>query len=160
MKVETILVPTDFSENAQLAFEHACDLAGQLGARVSLLHVQDESTLRTAIKEGLMRSDSTDEELETGVQQLAEMRFSSMIAGMSGQETPVHRKLLRGDPVTQILEYAEEIRANLIVVGMRGNTPLEKLRSTVLGSVAERLIARSPCPLLVVRLDHARPALH
>src|SRR5438093_11767786 len=64
MSIKTILVPTDFSEHAQRAFERACDLAGQVGAKVYLLHVQTESALRTAIKEGLVDGASTDEELK------------------------------------------------------------------------------------------------
>jgi nucleotide-binding universal stress UspA family protein len=51
MPINTILVPTDFSENAHVAFETACDLALQLGAKLHVLHVQDESALRVAIKE-------------------------------------------------------------------------------------------------------------
>ena len=45
MRTQTILVPIDFSDNAQVAVEKGCELALQLGAKLYLLHVQDESTL-------------------------------------------------------------------------------------------------------------------
>ena len=50
MRIERILVPTDFSENSQVAFERAYSLARQLGAKLYVLHIQDGSVLRTAIK--------------------------------------------------------------------------------------------------------------
>lgn len=81
MKYKTILVPTDFSPNAQLAFERAYELACQLHAKLYVLHVQDESTLRTAVKEGLLDNFSSDEELQNEVSRLIQMRLSELLAG-------------------------------------------------------------------------------
>ena len=79
MSIKTILVPTDFSEHSQRAFEQACDLASQLRSKVYLLCVQTENALRTAIKEGLMDSSSTDDEVRNAVEQLIAQRFSQTI---------------------------------------------------------------------------------
>jgi nucleotide-binding universal stress UspA family protein len=72
MRIAKILVPTDFSENAQAAFEKACDLALQLRVKLYVLHIQDGSALRVAIKEELLSADSTNEQLQVTVQQVAE----------------------------------------------------------------------------------------
>lgn len=154
MQVNTILVATDFSEHSQRAFERACDLAGQLGARVFLLHVQSASALRTAVQEGLLDGNSTDEELEAAVAQLVEQRFSRMISQVDRSRVSVEAVWRRGEPGATIVAYAKEIAADLMVIGRRGAGLLEDVRAAVIGSVAESLVRKSPCPVLIVRRDH------
>lgn len=156
MRIETILVPTDFSANAQVALERGHEIARQLRASLFVLHVQDETTLRTAVKQGLLRPDSTDEELQTGVANLIMQRFSASLAGLSCEDVAIERVSRRGDPKFVVVEYAKEVKADLVVVGMRGATAMEKVMAAVLGSVAERVMRKSPCPTVVVRLDHKR----
>jgi nucleotide-binding universal stress UspA family protein len=154
MRIEKILVPTDFSENAQAAFEEACDLAHQLEARLYLLHIQDGSALRIAIREELVRADSTDEQLQTAVQELIARRFSEMSAGLDRFEVSIECISQLGNPKAGIVHYAEEIDADMIVIGMRGVTAMSMVTSAALGSVAEWVMRRSPCPTLIVRTEH------
>ena len=156
MRIQTILVPTDFSDNAQVAVEKGCDLALQLGAKLYLLHVQDESTLRTAIKEGLLEADSNDEILQVKVRQIVEARFSELQHALNQSGLKIQCLSLRGDPRSLIAEYASEIKADMVVIGMCGITAASKIVSAVIGSVTEHVMRRSPCPTLVVRLDQAR----
>ena len=156
MRITKILVPTDFSENAQIAFDRACELAGQLGAKLYVLHVQDGGVLRTAIKEELLCDDSTDRQLRESVKELIAERFSEMAAGLDRSEFNIEFQSCRGYPKTAIVHYAKEIEADLIVIGMRGITAMSMVTSAVLGSVAEHVLRRSCCPTLVVRLEHAR----
>lgn len=150
MQIEKILAATDFSENGQQAFKCACDIARQLGAKLYLIHVQDESTLRIAVKEGLLRADSTDEELCAAVDKLTEERFSNMMGCHDTSGISVEHVARRGDPKTMIINYATEIGAHMVVVGRRGAS----LKNIVIGSVADALIRNSPCPVLVTRRDH------
>jgi nucleotide-binding universal stress UspA family protein len=154
MKIEKILLPTDFSQNAQLAFNHAYDLARLTGAKLYVLHVQDENTLRMAVAEGLLGDHSTDKELEDEIERLLQFRFSTMLAGHSFPEVAVERLVVRGDADAVIPVYARDIGADLMVVGMRGTGMLDKFKSVVLGSVAESLMEKSPCPILLIRHDH------
>jgi universal stress protein A len=150
MQINTILVATDFSENAQNAFHRACDLARQTGAGIHLLHVQDESALRTAIKEGLFADVSDDRALEAVVSNLNERRLSEMMAGIDRSEIRIEPLTRRGDPKVVITDYAGEINADIAVVGRRGVSLMER----VVGSIAESIIRKSPCPVLVVRREH------
>jgi nucleotide-binding universal stress UspA family protein len=154
MRIEKILVPTDFSENAQAAFEEACDLAHQLGAKLYLLHIQDGSALRVAVKEQLVCAESTDEQLQIAVQELIAGRFSEMSAGLDRFEVLIESVSRRGSPKTGIVHYAEEIDADIVVIGMRGITAMSMVTSAALGSVAEWVMRRSPCPTLIVRTEH------
>ena len=154
MSIKTILVPTDFSDNAHVAFQKAFDLAGQLGAKLHLLHVQNESTLRMAIREGLLRDDSTDEELQAEIGRLIEERCSKILAGCEIPGVPIEHLSRQGEPEVVIARYAREINADLVVVGLRGAGLSDRIKSAVMGSIAESLLRKSPCPVMVVRLDH------
>jgi nucleotide-binding universal stress UspA family protein len=154
MTYSKILVPTDFSESAQVALAKAYSLAQQLNASLCVLHVQDESTLRTAVGEGLLTMDSTDEDLEAGVSRLTAMRFSAMLAGLAPSDVPIETKTRRGEPGYVIVETARELGADLVVMGMNGITAASQLASLLLGSVCEHVLRNSPCPTVTVRLDH------
>ncbi|HEU4390581.1 MAG TPA: universal stress protein [Blastocatellia bacterium] len=154
MRISTILVPTDFSPNAQIAFKRAWDLALQTGSRLYVLHVQDESTLRLAIKEGLLRDDSTEKELAEQVEQLIDRRFAVMLAGFDESEVAVERLSQRGDPKSEVTRFAEDVQADLIAIGLTGAGAVERMIGSVFGSVADSVIRKSPCPVLVVRIDH------
>jgi nucleotide-binding universal stress UspA family protein len=153
MRIQTILVPTDFSENAQVAVEKGCELARQLGANLYLLHVQDESTLRTAIKEGLLEEEATDEKLQAKVKRMVETRFSELRSALNYLNIKIESLSVRGDPKSLISEYASEIKADIVIIGMRGVTAASQLVSAMIGSVTEHVMRKSPCPTLVVRLD-------
>src|SRR5437867_1573843 len=119
MAIKTILLPTDFSESAQCAFTEAHDLARQLGAKLHVLHVQDGSCLRVAIREGLLDAAQTDEQLEEAVHQLIERRFEVMLAGLDPGDIVVARVSRRGESAFTIIAYAAEIGADIIVIGRR-----------------------------------------
>ena len=152
MSIQIILVPVDFSENSQVAFEAAYDLALQLGAKLCVLHVQDESTLRIAIKEDLLGQCSTDEELQAAVERLTEERLSKLLSSVDISKVAIEHTSRRGDSDREIVAYAREIEADMLVMGRRGASII----STVLGSVTESVIKKSPCPVLVVRLEHKK----
>jgi nucleotide-binding universal stress UspA family protein len=154
--IKTILVATDFSEHAQRALECASDLAGQVGAKLYLLHVQTEGALRTALKEGLLSATSTDEEISEAVEQLIEERFSQSLCGIDRSQNDVEHCSRRGEPGVLIPTYSEEIGADLVVLGRRGAGFIGEVRAAVIGSVTASVIRRSPCPVMVVRREHGR----
>jgi universal stress protein A len=154
MSIKTILVPTDFSEHAQRAFERACDLAEQLGANVHLLNVQTESALRTAVKEGLIDGASTDEEIKNAVEQLIAQRFSQTICAVDRSQIAIECTSWRGEAAAVIVAYAQEIGADLIIIGRRGAGLIDEMRAAVIGSVTESVIRKSPCPVMVARREH------
>ncbi|MEN3332468.1 MAG: hypothetical protein V7641_1833 [Blastocatellia bacterium] len=158
MSINTILVSTDFSENAQVALEKACELAGLLKAKLYVLHVQDESSLRIAIKEGLLDSCETDDAIRTAVERLTEERFAQMFAQADCTGLDITHLSRRGEAAAQTLAYAKQINADMIVIGRHGEGVMKNIISAVLGSVAEVIIRKSPCPVLVVRRDHRRDA--
>ena len=154
MSVKTILVATDFSEHSQRAFEQAYSLAIQVGAKLCVLHVQTENALRTAIKEGLLDSAKTQEEIQRAIEQLTAQRFAQVLSGLGPTAVSIEQASRRGDADAVVAAFAQEIGADLVVVGRRGAGLMQGVRSALLGSVADAVIRKAPCPVMVVRRDH------
>jgi universal stress protein A len=150
VETKTILVAVDFSENAEAAFGVAYDLARQLGAKLFVLHAQDENTLRTAIREEMFDDYKTDEELEAAVKKLNEDRMAKLISTADPQQVEIESSSQRGDPKTLIVEQAVSVNAYLVVVGRRGLSLIDR----VVGRVTDTIIRRSPCPVVIVRREH------
>jgi nucleotide-binding universal stress UspA family protein len=142
LPIKTILHPTDFSDHSDHAFRLACALARDYGARLLVLHVAEPPTAAAA--EGvLMLPPAFDvEPLRERLQQL----------WPEDRKIPVEHRLVQGDPATEILRVAEEAKTDLIVMGTHGRSGVSRL---LMGSVAEALLRKAPCPVLTVK----RPSL-
>jgi nucleotide-binding universal stress UspA family protein len=137
MPIRTILHPTDFSEHAERAFNVACALARDHGASLAVLHVYPLPIAHGEIV-ARRQEDGYHEELW---QKLRGYQDSSLT-------TPVVHLLEEGDPVGEILCVANELKCDLIVVGTHGRTGVSRL---LMGSVAEQLMRKADCPVLVVK---------
>jgi len=142
LTIHTILHPTDFSDHSAFALPLACALARDHGARLVLLHVAPRPVI--VYGEGVIPplADDYPERLREELHQLQ----------VPDPSIPVDRQFREGDPVTEILAVAEDTNADLIVMGTHGRTGLERL---LMGSVAEQVMRKAPCPVLTVR----RPVL-
>lgn len=136
-----ILVPIDFSAPSENALEYAIALANKLGASIEVMHCYDLPILASpdgAIIAGpeVVRRiiDSATDALDKLVERHA-----------SGARLTSH--LTQGPAPAAIVERAEELGADLVVLGTHGRTGLERL---LLGSVAERVVRTSPVPVLTV----------
>lgn len=140
-----ILVPTDFSSHSTAAVRYAAALAQTFDASVCLVHVYD--LLPYALPEGMPAVDAVQvTQLHDAFQkQLDGARRSASDAGAKNTET----LLLQGSASAEIVRVAEEQGFDLIVMGTHGRTGLAHM---LLGSVAEKVIRRAPCPVLTVPL--------
>jgi nucleotide-binding universal stress UspA family protein len=138
LAIHTILHPTDFSDRSEFAFRLGCALARDYGARLVLLHVAHPPVVVYA--EGVVPPVPDDymERLEEDLHRLQ----------APGPSVHVEHQLLEGDPVAEILAVAEKTSADLIVMGTHGRTGLGRL---LMGSVAEQVVRKAPCPVLTVR---------
>lgn len=137
---DTILVPTDESEGKAHVAIRAFDLAQQYDATVHVLHVVDEELL-TKLTEIAKVSEQYGESGEDAVERLAEM---GRVHGVA-----VESAIRKGNPASTILEYAEEVGADLIVAGTHRRSGLEQ---QFVSSVTERLVRYADCPVMTVGL--------
>jgi len=140
LAISTILYPTDFSEEAATAFDVACALAREGQARVVVLHVERPPLATLGGTAGVppLPNEYDRERLE---EQLRLIRAPE--AGIQ-----VEHRLEFGEPEAVILAVAEQIGADLIIMGTHGRTGLRRL---LMGSVAEHIVRRASCPVLTVR---------
>lgn len=139
----TILHPTDFSEQSEFAFRVASSLARDYNARLILLHVNQPPMVIYA--GGPMPAETWPNVEEV----------KGKLRNMEGRthHVRVELKVLEGDPVDMILRAAEETHSDVIVMGTHGRTALTRL---LLGSVAESVIRKAPCPVLTAKPAAAR----
>ncbi|MDH4228456.1 MAG: universal stress protein [Nitrospirota bacterium] len=142
MKFERILFPTDFSDHAAHAQGFALDLARQYKAELHIIHVVQ------------LFSYVVDFGMDTTVQYEAvhhtlQKMMDELAASLSGEPMPVRAELVQGNAVAEIIRIAREDRSDLIVLGTHGRSALEH---ALLGSVAEKVVRKAPCPVLTVRM--------
>ena len=144
MRFKTLLVPIDFSSHSGKALDYAIKLAGRFGGQIHLLHAYQLSipiaTLDYFFWDDVwtgMRDDATRKLQKTSQKVVA-----------AGIEVETH--LPERPPAQAIVETAEKIGADLIVMGTRG---LTGFKHVLLGSVAERTIHTAPCPVVTVPDD-------
>lgn len=131
--VRAILFPTDFSAASAAAGRTAADLARQFGARLHVVHVVPSVTDPTPAPQALR----------------------AIVADL-GPGLSVTSEVLSGLPARQVVAYAEREGVDLIVLGTHGRTGISH---ALLGSVAEAVVRRAPCRVLVVPARVAEPAL-
>ncbi|HEY7423523.1 MAG TPA: universal stress protein [Gemmataceae bacterium] len=143
LSLGTILHPTDFSEHSEAAFRMAYALAWDYKARLVLLHV---TPLPMVIYGGGAVPPDPWPSIEEAQAKLRELE--SQARGVR-----VESQVMEGDPVDMILRAAEETHSDAIVMGTHGRTALSRL---LLGSVAESVIRKAPCPVLTAKPVAAR----
>jgi nucleotide-binding universal stress UspA family protein len=141
LTIHTILHPTDFSPPSDYAFQLACSLARDHGSRLIVLHVV------TTLGPELVTHGEAESQLEPESYQ---QKLWADLRGVRPADPAiaVEHQLAEGDPAAAILHFIQEASVDLIVMGTHGRTGLERL---LLGSVAEQVIRRSPCPVLTVK---------
>ncbi|MGQ4809874.1 putative universal stress protein [Candidatus Entotheonellaceae bacterium PAL068K] len=139
MHLQHLLVPLDFSPDAERALDYAVELAQQFQARLTLMHVvYMPPTTEVHLAAYLS-------EIEAGAEhdmQLYEKRVQD--TGLA-----LETILVRGVPFREIINLAEAQHVDLIVMGTHGRTGVKHL---LLGSVAERVARLAPCPVLITRI--------
>jgi nucleotide-binding universal stress UspA family protein len=137
---DRILVPTDGSTGTAHVVLQALDLAGKYGATVHTIHVIDDNT--SSFLSNLDRdTDKLEERAEKSVSTVEQMAESHDIDCVTS--------IQEGNPAGAILQYADEIDADLIVAGTHGRSGVKR---HLIGSVAERLVRHAECPVMTVRL--------
>lgn len=136
--IKSVLFPTDFSEVSQEAFPVARQMARLGHARLLLLHVVDPRIQAGELGAVL---PITEPALDQLLKQLHELRVDE-------PEIEVERHVTQGDVTDEILRFAREQHADLIVMATHGRKGLGRM---LLGSVAENVLRRAPCPVLTLR---------
>src|SRR5436309_8219045 len=137
--LRTVLIGTSLGSESDRVVRAGLAVARRAGARVVLVHAVHLELLPVAVWAGLEREEVAlgDEELRRQIERLG--LSASELAGAIARVGAPHRILT---------ETAQRVGADLIVVGATGAGPLA---AELLGSTADRVLQKAPCPVLVVR---------
>jgi nucleotide-binding universal stress UspA family protein len=148
ISLKQIVVPTDFSDCSDRALAYGRELAKTFGATLHLLHVVHDPYSQPWSAEAFPTPLG---DLLEQWQEQARARLASLVP--EPERGKVRLAVLVGSPFFEIVQYAKEQQIDLIVIGTHGRGPIGHM---LLGSVAERVVRKAPCPVLTVRTaDHA-----
>jgi nucleotide-binding universal stress UspA family protein len=140
MKIETILVATDFSEDAEQALQEALALAKAFGARIHLVH-----TYHLPAHPVGPAPYTVPQEVFDAVRERAQKQLEAVEARVAAEGVKVASELHVDPASLAIVDAAHAQKADLICMGTRG---LTGLKHVLLGSVAERTLRHAPCAVL------------
>jgi nucleotide-binding universal stress UspA family protein len=141
--IQRILLPTDFSEYSAHAVPYACALADEYQAELHVLHVLEKVPTAPYFGMGLTTAGYAEE---------SETHARKLLEHVLPKDWPARERavmvLKHGSPFVETIRYVKEAQIHLMVITTHGRTGLAH---TLLGSQAEKLVRKSPCPVLTVR---------
>ena len=144
IRINDILLPTDFSEPSLTATRYGLEMAKRFDARLHLLHVIVDPVLYLPMFESFPLP--AREEFE----EYAQTRLEAWILPEDTAGCEIERSWVHGRPFVETLRYAREREIDLIVIGTHGRGIAKHL---LMGSVAEKVVRKACCPVLTVRPD-------
>jgi nucleotide-binding universal stress UspA family protein len=143
--LKRILVPTDFSENSEIALTYARALAEPFGASLHVLHVIEDPFLYGWTGVGYMPDLP---EYRRALEKNVTERLMGMFSVADRERFKAELVARFGHPFVEIIRYAKAQDIDLIVLGTHGRGAVAHL---LMGSVAEKVVRKAPCPVLTVR---------
>ena len=147
IKLKRILAATDFSECSEHALRYACEFAEAFRAELFLLDVAEPPTaIYSEFGVGYVGVPG----IEADLQREAEARLNTLPSPTWQKQLSVTRTVLFGTPFVEVVRHAREQDVDLIVLGTHGRGAIAHM---LMGSTAEKVVRKAPCPVLTVRLD-------
>ncbi|ADO72218.1 universal stress protein [Stigmatella aurantiaca] len=148
-----ILVPVDLSEEALGLVQYALQFAHAFRAPIDLIHVWEPP--QYVAPDLLVASPGWDSQsIEKVAVDAAHKRLRALADQVRDAPSPLQHRVVVGEAASSILRTAEEGKHDLIVIGTHGRRGLPRL---LMGSVAQKVVARAHCPVLTVHLyEHSK----
>jgi nucleotide-binding universal stress UspA family protein len=139
-----IVLPTDFSDYSLRALPYAIDLAARYGARLKVIFVNEPSmqvsdVAWVGVDERVMNEDHARE---------ARRHLEKLILEQVPRDVPADAEILTGNAVDEVIRYARDVNADLIVMATHGRSGVSHM---LMGSTAEQVVRKAPCPVLTLK---------
>ena len=145
ISIQHILVPIDFSLPSQAAVKYGRAFAENFGASLHLLHVIEDAMISFPAGEGagVIAPMALDE-----IEKSAREQLGKVLTPEERDRFHVRTTTVRGSPSMEITGYAQAEKIDLIIMGTHGRNPIAHM---LMGSVAEKVVRKAPCAVLIVR---------
>ncbi len=144
IRIQRILLPTDFSTYSATATQYACELATKFNAQLHLLHTLE---IRLAATPNFTMGFDLPKYIKESMN-AADKAMSKVLDPQWSAGRAVAQAVVEGSPKLEIIRYARTHNIDLIVLATHGRTGLAHV---IMGSVAEAVVRTAPCPVLTVR---------
>ncbi len=144
LKISKILVPVDFSEYSKMALDYAVQFAKQFNSELTLIYVIEPIVYPSDFGLGQIPINQVDFE----IQSRAEEELQKLIKEKIPAEVKANYVVKTGKPFVEIINTAKECDCDLIIIATHGHTGIEHI---LFGSTAEKVVRKSPVPVLTVR---------
>ncbi|MDN3514485.1 MAG: universal stress protein [Candidatus Brocadia sp.] len=141
--IKNILCPIDYSIYSEMALKYAIEFAEKYQAKLYLMHVLD-IRIYEINDPGLYNVNVVDKET---IDKLRERLLRCVNEDTKGR-IPVEALIIQGVPFAEIIKASRDYKIDLIVLGTHGRTGLSH---AIMGSVAEKVVRKAPCPVLTIR---------
>lgn len=149
-QLDTILFPTDFTEDAAQAYTYALEIASKTGAALHILHaVEEPFDFATRVEEAV---DAQKQKAQT----IFEKQMSDLKTNDQYKDLNVEFHIKRGKPYGVINDMAQKIEADLLVMGTKGESSIKRI---LYGNVTSDVILDSQVPILTVPANSKKPYL-
>lgn len=142
---KTILFATDFSENSEYAFDYALAMARKYQSLLAIVHIINEPVDLRGFYVPHISFESLEEEIEEGARKMMEKFCRMHVSDYENYQTFI----VPGIPYDEIIKKAEELKADIIIMGTQGRSGLDHV---LFGSTAEKVVRKSPVPVMTIRV--------
>ncbi len=141
MKIKKILCAVDFSEYSTKVTEHANSMAEALAAEIDVLYVSPSMGHYSGFDLSAASIQSFENQISTGAQGAMDNLLKTF------KNVKVNGHVQHGYPSEEILRFAKDHAIDMIIMGTRGRTGLDRI---LFGSVAEKVVKYAKCPVLTI----------
>lgn len=145
IRLERILCPTDFSQNAELALEYASFIAGQNHSELHLLHVLPDITAAMSLYGDLVFV--MPDEWVTTMEKHSNENLEKLPPQNSDSVSNIIRHTSQGETATEIVNYADDNNIDLIIMGTHGKSDLAHI---LMGDTADKVLRKAHCPVMAI----------
>lgn len=144
MKIERILIPVDFSEYSKMALDYSIEFSKKFNSELILIYVIEPIVYPSDFGLGQIPINQVDFE----IQSKAESELKKLVEEKVPSELKASYVVKTGKPFLEIISAAKEYDCDLIIIATHGHTGIEHI---LFGSTAEKVVRKSPVPVLTVR---------
>jgi nucleotide-binding universal stress UspA family protein len=144
IEIKKVLLPIDFSKASTVLLPYAIEFAEKYGARLFIIFVAEDPFTYS----GTPGTDLLPDQYFEDMVPRAERKMATFVAdNISKASLDVEGIVLTGHPAEEIINYANQEKMDLLIIGSHGFRGFERF---VFGSVAEQVIKMAPCPVLTI----------
>jgi len=142
--IKQILVPVDFSDTSKLAMKYAAEFAHKFKAELHIIHA-----VEPVVYASEPFAPINTGEIQVAQERMARDEIAKWHRSFIPDEIKTHEDVMIGKAYTEIIRYAQEHKIDVIIIGTHGRSGFDHF---LLGSTAEKVVRKSPCPVLTVHL--------